>query len=93
LTENDLVHFGNVAEAKGIDVTKVTDLEAVFSGLFPDQYAIRKARAASRPTSQIYGGANIGETPRATSAKLEDAYVEAFLAKSMPNQYGMFNKK
>jgi hypothetical protein len=93
LSENELVHFGNVAYSKGINIANVTDLEAVFSGLFPEQYALRVQRMSNRPTSQIYGGANIGEAPRAAANKLEDAYVEAFLAKSMPNQYGMFNKK
>ena len=93
LSEKELVHFGNVAASKGINVATVTDLEAVFSGIFPEQYALRRERMSNRPTSQIYGGANIGEAPRAAANKMEDAYVEAFLAKSMPNQYGMYSKK
>ena len=91
LSENDLVAFGNTALAKGINIANVTDVEAVFRAIYPDQYAIRVQRMSNAPSSQIYGGSSTPENPRATAAKLEDAYVDQFLKGSMPNAY--LNKK
>lgn len=93
LSENDLVTFGNKAMSMGINLTQVSDVEAVFRAVYPDQYAIRTQRMANTSTSQIYGGSSTPEAPRAAAAKLEDAYVDQFLRASMPNQYGMFTKK
>lgn len=92
LTENDLVTFGNTAMSKGINLTTVNDVEAVFRAIYPEQYAIRSQRIAGAPTSQIYGGANTPEAPRAAVNKLEDAYVDNFLKQAMPNQYNQFPK-
>lgn len=92
LSEDDLVSFGNYALTKGINVLNVTDLESVFRALYPDQYALRVQRINNNSTSQIYGGVNVSETPRASVSKMEDAYVEAFMKQTMPNQYGMLNK-
>ena len=92
LSENDLVVFGNQAMAKGINLTQVDDVEMVFKALYPQQYAIRTQRMQNTPTSQIYGGVSMTEAPRAASSKVEDAYVDAFLKKTMPNQYEMFKK-
>lgn len=92
LSEDDLVTFGNAAMAKGINLTTVNDVEAVFRAVYPEQYAIRSQRIAGSATSQIYGGANTPEAPRATTSKLEDAYVDSFLRQSMPNQYNQFPK-
>lgn len=92
LTENDLVTFGNTAMSKGINLTTVSDVEAVFRAIYPEQYAIRSQRIAGAPTSQIYGGANTPEAPRAAVNKLEDAYVDNFLKQAMPNQYNQFPK-
>jgi hypothetical protein len=92
LSENDLVTFGNVAMSKGINLTTVNDVEAVFRAIYPEQYAIRSQRIAGSPASQIYGGANTPEAPRAAVSKLEDAYVDNFLKQSMPNQYNQFPK-
>lgn len=91
LSENDLVAFGNTALAKGINIANVTDVEAVFRAIYPDQYAIRVQRMSNAPSSQIYGGSSTPENPRATAAKLEDAYVDQFLKGTMPNAY--LNKK
>lgn len=93
LTEDDLVTFGNVAMSKGINLTTVSDVEAVFRAIYPEQYAIRSQRIAGAPTSQIYGGANTPEAPRAATSKLEDAYVDNFLKQAMPNQYNQFPNK
>lgn len=93
LSENDLVTFGNKAMSMGINLTQVSDVEAVFRAVYPDQYAIRSQRMANTATSQIYGGSSTPEAPRAAAAKIEDAYVDQFLRASMPNQYGMFTKK
>lgn len=92
LSENDLVTFGNVAMSKGINLTTVNDVEAVFRAVYPEQYAIRSQRIAGSAASQIYGGANTPEAPRAATSKLEDAYVDNFLKQAMPNQYNQFPK-
>ena len=92
LSESDLVTFGNQALAMGINLANVTDVEAVFRAVYPEQYAIRSQRIAGASASQIYGGASAMETPRATSSKMEDAYVDAFLKQAMPNAYGMHTK-
>lgn len=90
LSENDLVTFGNVALSKGINILNVTDLETVFRAVYPEQYALRVQRMNNNSTSTIYGGVNVNETPRSSVSKVEDAYVEAFMKQTMPNQYGMF---
>lgn len=87
LSEDDLVEFANVAMSKGINVAQVTDVEAVFRAIYPDQYAIRLQRMSAQPSSQMFGGSSIPEMPRANASKMEDAYVEAFLKGAMPNQY------
>lgn len=92
LSESDLVTFGNQALTMGINLANVTDVEAVFRAVYPEQYAIRSQRIAGASASQIYGGASAMETPRAASSKLEDAYVDAFLKQAMPNAYGMHTK-
>lgn len=92
LSEADLVTFGNRALTMGINLANVTDVEAVFRAVYPEQYAIRSQRLAGPSASQIYGGASAAETPRAASSKLEDAYVDAFLKQAMPNAYGMHTK-
>lgn len=94
LSENDLVTFGNKAMTMGINLTEVPadSIENVFKAVFPDQYAIRSQRIAGASASHIYGGASSVETPRASASKLEDAYVDAFLRQSMPNQYGKYTK-
>lgn len=94
LSEQDLVNFGNEALKHGINIaTDSIDLEMVFRAVYPDQYAIRSRRMTPTNSSQIYGGTSISEGNRASAAKLEDAYVENFLKQTMPNQYGMLNKK
>lgn len=94
LSEQDLVTFGNEALKHGINIAMDNvDLEMVFRAVYPDQYAIRLKRMTPTNTSQIYGGTSVPEAGRASSAKLEDAYVENFLKGAMPNQYGMLNKK
>ena len=92
LSEDDLVTFGNMAMSKGINLTTVNDVEAVFRAVYPEQYAIRSQRLAGAPTSHIYGGTNTPETPRASASKLEDAYVDSFLKQAMPNQYAQIPK-
>lgn len=87
LSEDDLVTFGNAAMAKGINITTVSDVETVFRAIYPEQYAIRSQRISGAAASQIYGGANTPEAPRAATSKLEDAYVDNFLKQAMPNQY------
>lgn len=89
LNENELVVFGNKAQSMGINLIDVTDVEAVFRAVYPEQYAIRSQRLAGASNSQIFGGASTQEPSRAAAAKLEDAYVDQFLKRSMPNQYGM----
>ena len=93
LSEADLVTFGNKAMSMGINLTEVSDVEAVFRAVYPEQYAIRSQRISSNSSSQIYGGSAVAEPTRASAAKLEDAYVDQFLRNSMPNQYGMYAKK
>jgi len=92
LSEADLVTFGNQALAMGINLTQVSDVEAVFRAVYPEQYAIRSQRIAGAAAPQIYGGATATETPRASASKIEDAYVEAFLKNAMPNAYGRHSK-
>lgn len=92
LSEADLVTFGNKAMSMGINLTTVSDVEAVFRAVYPDQYAIRSQRIAGASSAPIYGGSSTPEAPRAATAKMEDAYVEQFLRSSMPNQYGMQTK-
>lgn len=93
LSEQDLVTFANYAYDQGINVADVKDLEPIFRAFYPDQYALRVQRMNANSTSQIYGGVNAPEAPRASVSKLEDAYVDKFLQGAMPNQYNMFNKK
>lgn len=93
LSEADLVTFGNKAMSMGINLTQVSDVEAVFRAVYPDQYAIRSQRMSNTASSQIYGGSSTPEAPRAAVSKMEDAYVDQFLRASMPNQYGMYTKK
>jgi hypothetical protein len=94
LSENDLVTFGNKAMSMGINLTEVPSdaIENVFKAVYPDQYAIRSQRLSGASASHIYGGASSVETTRASASKLEDAYVDAFLKQSMPNQYGKYTK-
>lgn len=94
LSENDLVTFGNKAMSMGINLTEVPGdaIENVFKAVYPDQYAIRSQRLSGSSASHIYGGASSVETTRASATKLEDAYVDAFLKQSMPNQYGKYTK-
>ena len=95
LSENDLVVFGNKALENGINLTQVKDVEPIFRALYPEQYAVRSriASAGAGATSQIYGGASAGETPRAAADKAADAYAEEFLRTRMPNQWYMNQKK
>ena len=92
LNEDELVVFGNKAQSMGINLIDVTDVEAVFRAVYPEQYAIRSQRLAGASNSQIFGGASAMESSRTAAAKLEDAYVDQFLKRSMPNQYGMNSK-
>jgi hypothetical protein len=90
LSEQDLVTFGNVAASKGINLTNITtveDIETVFRAVYPEQYAIRSQRLAGAPAPHIYGGSSVPEAPRAAASRLEDQYVDQFLASAMPNQY------
>lgn len=87
LSEDELVTFANTAMSKGINVAQVTDVEAVFRAVYPQQYAIRAQRLQGVASPQIYGGVSVQETPRAATSKIEDAYVEDFLKGAMPNQY------
>lgn len=89
LSEDELVTFGNKAQTMGINLIDVNDVEAVFRAVYPEQYAIRSQRIAGASNSQIFGGASAVESSRASASKLEDAYVDQFLKRSMPNQYGM----
>ena len=92
LSEQDLVTFGNAALAKGINLTQVQDVEMVFKAIYPEQYAIRVQRMSNTPTSQIYGGNSVPENNRVVNERAIDAYVDAFLKRSMPNQYGRQKK-
>lgn len=89
LSEDELVVFGNKAQSMGINLIDVSDVEAVFRAVYPEQYAIRSQRLAGASNSQLFGGASAQEPARAAVSKLEDAYVDQFLKRSMPNQYGM----
>jgi DNA-binding transcriptional MerR regulator len=89
LSEDELVTFGNKAQSMGINLIDVNDVEAVFRAVYPEQYAIRSQRLAGTSNSQIFGGSSVQENSRAAASKLEDAYVDQFLKRSMPNQYGM----
>lgn len=89
LSEDELVTFGNKAQSMGINLIDVNDVEAVFRAVYPEQYAIRSQRLAGASNSQIFGGSSVQENSRAAASKLEDAYVDQFLKRSMPNQYGM----
>ena len=93
LTEDDLVRFGETALANGINLANVPDVEPIFRALYPEQYSLRMQRMSNQNTSQLYGGSNMGEQPRLAVSKIEDQYVDNFLAKSMPNLYNQFNKK
>ena len=93
LSEDDLVTFGNFAMSKGINLTQVTDVEAIFRALYPEQYHIRTQRMSNAPTSQIYGGASATETPQAIANATADAYVEGFLRRAMPNDYSRHLQK
>lgn len=93
LSEQDLVTFGQTAMTKGINIAMPNvDMETVFRAVYPEQYSIRKQRMTPTNSSQIYGGTSIPEGNRAQASRIEDAYVDAFLAKAMPNQFQM-NKK
>lgn len=89
LTENDLVTFANKAYSQGMNVAQIPAeyLENVFRAVYPQQYAVRMQRMSTNANTQLYGGVSVNETPRASASKAEDAYVEAFLRGSMPNQY------
>lgn len=93
LSEQDLVTFGNYAMSKGINLTQVNDVEAVFRALYPQQYAIRMQRMSNAPTSQIYGGSSATETPQQVQSQAADVYVEQFLRRAMPNDYLRQTKK
>ncbi len=92
LSEQDLSTFGHAALKLGINVATVTDLEAVFRAVYPEQYAIRMQRMQNTPSSQIYGGTNMPESNRTMASRAEDAYVENFLAHTMPNMYNTSKK-
>lgn len=92
LSEQDLVTFGQKALSLGINVATVTDLDTVFRAVYPEQYAIRSKRMQNTPSSQIYGGTSIPESTRAMASRAEDAYVENFLAHTMPNMYNTSKK-
>lgn len=92
LSEQDLSTFGHAALKLGINVATVTDLEAVFRAVYPEQYAIRLQRMQNTPSSQIYGGTNMPESNRTMASRAEDAYVENFLAHTMPNMYNTSKK-
>lgn len=93
LSEDDLVTFGNKALSMGINLTDVSDVEAVFRAVYPEQYAIRAQRIAGSNSSQIYGGASVPSNTQAQTSKLEDAYVDAFMRQTMPNQYNTVHPK
>lgn len=86
LSEQDLVTFGEEAFRKGINLTQVTDVEAVFRAIYPQQYSVRLQRMSPTP-SQIYSGQGFAEAPSNINAKNVDAAVEAFLKGAMPNAY------
>jgi len=86
LSERDLYTFGTKALENGINILYVNDIEAVFRGLYPDQYALRVQRAQPQATSQIYGGSNVGTTAQDTE-RYAQQYAEQFLKNTMPNYY------
>jgi hypothetical protein len=86
LSERDLYTFGTKALENGINILYVNDIEAVFRGLYPEQYALRIQRAQPQATSQIYGGSNVGTTSQDTD-KYAQQYAEQFLKNTMPNYY------
>ena len=86
LSERDLYTFGTKALENGINILYVNDIEAVFRGLYPEQYALRIQRAQPQATSQIYGGSNVGTTSQDTE-KYAQQYAEQFLKNTMPNYY------
>jgi hypothetical protein len=86
LSERDLYTFGTKALENGINILYVNDIEAVFRGLYPDQYALRIQRAQPQATSQIYGGSNVGTTAQ-DNEKYAQQYAEQFLRNTMPNYY------
>jgi hypothetical protein len=86
LSERDLYTFGTKALENGINILYVNDIEAVFRGLYPDQYALRVQRAQPQATSQIYGGSNVGTTSQ-DNEKYAQQYAEQFLKNTMPNYY------
>lgn len=92
LSEAELVTFGNKAMSMGINLINVNDVESVFRAVYPEQYAIRSQRLAGASAAPIYGGASGTESARSQISRQEDAYVERFLQRSMPNQYGMNTK-
>lgn len=86
LSEQDLITFGTQAMQQGINIAMPNiNLELIFRAMYPEQYAIRTQRMTPSNTSQIYGGNSIPEGNRQQASRLEDAYVESFLKKSMPN--------
>jgi hypothetical protein len=89
LSESDLVAFGTAAAEKGINIAMPdADLETVFRAVYPEQYAIRSRRMSQASGhSQLYGGANVSDGGMAQSNRATDAYVEAYLAKTMPGYY------
>lgn len=86
LSERDLYTFGTKALENGINILYVNDIEAVFRGIYPEQYALRVQRAQPQATSQIYGGSNVGTTSQDTE-KYAQQYAEQFLKNTMPNYY------
>lgn len=88
LSEDDLYTFGTTALQNGIDIFKVKDVEAVFRGLYPDQYNVRIKRAQTQNSSQLYGGANMQYNAQDAQRQI-DTYVDSFLRERMP---GWFNK-
>lgn len=92
LSERELTIFANKALENGVNLIYTPNVEAVFRGMYPEQYAIRSQRLANNPAPTFYGGSAVAEQPRAYASKAEDAYVENFLKGAMPNQYGMNTK-
>lgn len=91
LTEDDLYTFGVTAMKNGIDIFKVKDVEAVFRGLYPDQYNVRIKRAQSQNSSQLYGGANMQYNAQDAQRQV-DNYVDSFLRERMPGWYNKGGK-
>ena len=91
LTEDDLYTFGVAALNNGIDIFHVKDVEAVFRGLYPDQYNVRMKRAQTQNSSQLYGGANMQYNAQDAQRQV-DNYVESFLRERMPGWYNKGGK-